>query len=247
MRNIFRSPRLVLFVLFLGLFASPVFAQSQAQTPALGMIVKAVDASIGNASASEGASIYSGDELSTSDKGSLLLRVGPLSLELESSSGVHIYRAPYGAVVELNQGSVVYTTPGGSQNIVIVASDVRVTPEITLPDLGRVSMDNPCEITVYSQRGKANVLVGKESRVVEESKAYRVRAENRISYRKYLSPDDSDYHNYHEHEPCAALHMAQGHAPIAAGQSRFLLVSAALIGAGTGVGIWKALESPDKP
>jgi hypothetical protein len=246
MRNIFRSPRLALLGLSLGL-AAPLFARSQAQAPALGMIVKAVDASIGNAAASDGASIYSGDELSTSDKGSLLLRVGPLSLELEASSGVHIYRAPYGAVAELNHGSVVYTTPGGSQNIVIVASDVRVTPEITLPDLGRVSMDNPCEISVYSQRGKADVLVGKESRVVQEGKAYRVRAENRISYQKYLSPDDSDYHKYHEHEPCAAPETAQGHAPIAAGQSRFLLVSAALIGAGVGVGVWKAMESPDKP
>jgi hypothetical protein len=247
MRKLFRSPRLAFLIFCFGLLTSPVFAQSQAQAPALGMIVKAVDASIGSAAASDGASIYSGDELSTSDKGSLLLRVGPLSLELEASSGVHIYRAPYGAVVELNHGSVIYTTPGGSQNIVIVASDVRVTPDVTLPDLGRVSMDNPCEITVHSQRGKADVLVGRESRVVEESKAYRVRAENHISYRKYLSPDDSDYHNYHEHEPCAALDMAQGHAPIAAGQSRFLLVSAALIGAGTGVGVWKAFESPDKP
>jgi hypothetical protein len=247
MKKLFRSPLLAFLIFCLGLLASPVFAQSQAQAPALGMIVKAVDASIGSAAASDGASIYSGDELSTNDKGSLLLRVGPLSLELEASSGVHIYRAPYGAVVELNHGSVVYTTPGGNQNIVIVASDVRVTPDVTLPDLGRVSMDNPCEITVYSQRGKANVLVGKESRVVEESKAYRVRAENRISYRKYLSPDDSDYHNYHEHEPCAPPDMVQGHAPIAAGQSRFLLVSAALIGAGTGIGVWKALESPDKP
>jgi len=247
MRKLFRSPRLAFLIFCFGLPTSPVFAQSQAQAPALGMIVKAVDASIGSAAASDGASIYSGDELSTSDKGSLLLRVGPLSLELEASSGVHIYRAPYGAVVELNHGSVIYTTPGGNQNIVIVASDVRVTPDVTLPDLGRVSMDNPCEITVHSQRGKANVLVGRESRIVEESKAYRVRAENHISYRKYLSPDDSDYHNYHEHEPCAPLEMVQGHAPIAAGQSRFLLVSAALIGAGTGIGVWKAFESPDKP
>jgi hypothetical protein len=170
-----------------------------------------------------------------------------LALELEASSAAHIYGAPYGAVVELNHGNVVYTTPGGNENLVVVASDVRVTPDVTLPDLGGVSMDNPCEITVYSQRGKVNVLVGKESRLVEEGKAYRGRAENRISDRKYLSPNDSDYHKYHEHEPCAPMDMAQGHAPIAAGQSRFLLVSAALIGAGTAVAVWKVLESPDKP
>jgi len=227
--------------------ASPLLAQSQPGAPALGLIVKASVASVGNAPTSEGASIYSGDYLSTGDNGSLLLRMGPLSLELEASSGAHVYRSPYGAVVELNHGSVIYTAPGGSQNLVIVAADVRVTPDIAQPDMGRVTIDNPCEVSVYSQRGQASVLVGKESRLVEQGKAYRVRAENQISYRQYLSPDDTDYHRYHEHEPCAPLDMTHGHLPLAPAQSHFLLVTAALIGAGTGVAVWKVLESPDKP
>lgn len=246
MRNIFRSH--LLFVLLLGFAAAlPLSAQSQPQTPALGLIVKATGASIGSTAASEGASVYSGDSLSTNDNGSLLLRIGPLSLELESSTGVHIYRAPYGAVVELNRGSMVYTTPGGNLNLVTVAADVRVTPDISMPDMGRVTIVNPCEVSVYSQRGQANVLVGKESRLVEQGKAYKVRAENQISYRQYLSPDDADYHRYHDHEPCAPLDMAHGHLPVAPGSSHFLLASAVLIGAGTGIAVWKVLESPDKP
>lgn len=246
MRNILRSPSL-LALLFSFALASPLLAQSQPQNPALGLVAKSSGGLIGNAAVTDGSSVYSGDYLSTQDSGSLLIRVGGISLELEGSSGMHIYRAPYGAVVELNRGSVIYTTPGSKENVVIVASDVRVTPDLSLSDMGRVSIDNPCEITVYSQRGQVNVQAGRENRLVEQGKAYRVRAENRISYRQYLSPDADDYHRYHDHEPCAPLEMVHGHGPIAPGQSRFLLVSAALIGAGAGVATWKALESPSQP
>lgn len=246
MRNIFRSRLLVVLVLPLAL-AAPLLAQSQSQVPALGLIIKSAAASVGNAAASDGASIYSGDYLSTNDNGSLLVRIGPMSIELPASSGLHIYRAPYGAVIELNHGSVIYTTPGGKENLVVVASDVRVTPDASLSDLGRVTINNPCEVTVYSQRGQANAKVGSESHLVEEGKAYRVRAENKISYREYLSPDADNYHRYHEHEPCAPVEMVKGHLPVAPATSHFLLVSGALIGAGAGIATWKALESPDRP
>ena len=171
------------FLIF-ALAVLPLLAQTPPANPALGLVAKSVSGHIGDAAASEGATVFSGDYLSTEDAGSMLIRVGPLSLELQGSSAVHIYRAPYGAIVELNRGTVVYTTPGTQENIVIVASDVRVTPVLSLADLGRVSMDDPCEITVYSQRGRVNVQVGSESHLIEEAKAYRVHAVNEISYRE---------------------------------------------------------------
>jgi hypothetical protein len=222
-------------------------ARPTADSLPLGLVEKTSGAQIGSATATEGLSVYSGDYLSTSDKGSLLIRIGTLSLQLESSSSAHIYRTPYGAVVELNHGSVLYKTPGGEQNLIIVASDVRVTPDLSNADFGRVSMDDPCDITVQSQRGEVNVKVGSEQRTIEQGKAYRVHAENEISYRKYLSPDADDYHRYHEHVPCAALDMVSGHPPVAPGSSHFLLLAAGLVGVGTGVGIWKVWESPDRP
>jgi len=246
MKKPLRSPLFAVFMLAAG-SAVPLLAQTPPPTPALGIIVRSSQASIGNAAASDGASVYSGDYLSTQENGALLVRVGALSIELEPSSALHIYRAPYGAVIELNRGTVIYTTPGGKENLVIVASDVRVTPDATLPDLGRVSIDNPCEVTVYSQRGQANAQAGKESRLVEEGKAYHVRADNKISYREYLSPDDTDYHRHHEHEPCAPLDMAHNKLPVGMATDHFALAAATLIGAGAGVLMWKAIESPDHP
>ncbi|HTV30222.1 MAG TPA: hypothetical protein VMF32_20840 [Xanthobacteraceae bacterium] len=234
-------------LLALACCGSSLKAQSAQQTVALGLVARTSNAQIGSAAASEGSAIYSGDELSTSDDGSLLVRIGALALELQKSTSVHIYRAPYGAVVELDRGSVLYTTPGGAQNLVIVASDVRVTTALASADFGRVTMDDPCNVTVSSQRGEANVKVGSENRTVEEGKSYRVRAENRLTYRKYLSPDADNYHDYHEHIPCAAAAIPQGHPPLAPATSHFLLVTAIGVGTGTGVVIYKALESPSQP
>ncbi|MFI5095942.1 MAG: hypothetical protein ACHQIK_21185 [Candidatus Acidiferrales bacterium] len=222
-------------------------AQTPPANPSLGLVAKSVSGHIGNAAAPEGATVYSGDYLSTDDAGSMLVRVGPLSLELQGSSVVHIYRAPYGAIVELNRGTVVYTTPGTLENIVIVASDVRVTPVLSLADLGRVSMDDPCDITVYSQRGRVNVQVGSESHLIEEAKAYRVHAVSELNYREYVSPDASDYHHYHEHRPCAPVQMVKGKPPIAPGQSRFLYVTLGVAGIATVWGVDEALESPNRP
>lgn len=242
---------LTLLVLLVSLgFALPLLAQDQPAAPApLGLVARAVSAHLGNAPASEGATVYSGDYLLTDNDGSLLVRVGAISVELQSSSSAHIYRAPYGAVLELNSGSVVYSTPGSAaQNVVIVASDVRATPVLNLADFGRVSIEDPCNVTVQSQRGEVNVRVGSESHLVEAGKAYRVRAENSISYRKYVSPEDADYHDYHEHKPCAApWQTAKGRAPISGGQSHFLYVAAGTVALVSGLAISEALESPNRP
>jgi len=239
--------RVVLAFVAIAAVASSLLAQSSPQLATLGLVAKTADGQIGNVEALEGSSIFSGDYLSTSENGSLLVRIGALSLQLQSSTAVHIYRAPYGAVVELNRGTVLYTTPGGPQNLVIVVSDIRVTPSLVNADSGRVTMDDPCDITVYSQTGEANVQVGSENRTVEQGKAYRVHAENELLYRKYLSPDADDYHHYHDHHPCAAAAIPQGHPPIAPAQSHFLLATATGVGVGVGIAVWKSTESPDRP
>lgn len=237
-------------VLFALVLAAPsASAQTPSGAPALGLIANTINGNVGDAAAIEGSTVYSGDYLSTREGGSMLVRFGSLSLELQPSSGAHIYRAPYGVIVELNHGTATYATPGSQQNLVIVASDVRVTPVLSLADMGRVSLEDPCHVSVYSQRGQVDVQTGPESRVVEEGKAYRVTAMNEVSYRDFVSPDVSDYHSYHTHRACAAPTQTvhSNRAAIAAGTSHFVLVSSVVVGAATGILIYKALESPSRP
>ena len=235
--------------LFAVAFApSFVAAQTPPAAAALGLITQAVKAHIGNVEATDGATIYSGDFLSTEDGGSLLVRINALSFQLQSASSAHVYRTPYGAILELNHGSVLYTTPGGQQNLVIVASDVRVTPVLSLAEYGRVSIDDPCNVTVSSIRGQANVQSGSESHTIEEGKTYRVRAENELNYSKYLSPEESTYHDFHSHRPCApVIQSLRTRPPVPAGSSKFLLLAATATGAVTIFAVSEALESPDRP
>ncbi|HTP68049.1 MAG TPA: hypothetical protein VMJ35_04030 [Dongiaceae bacterium] len=246
MRGVYFTAVILSLIAAIGFAPSTVLAQ--AQNTALGVVMSSDGGSIGNSGVTEGATVYSGDYLRTGDSGSLVVRVGGLSLQLEGSSGAHIYAAPYGAVVELDHGAVRYTTPGTQQNLIIVASDVRVTPSVGLPDFGRVSIDDPCNLTVYSQKGTATAKAGSDSHLVEEGKAYRVRALNEVAYKDYVSPDENDYHKHHGHRECPApVDLVKGKPPVAAGQSRFLLVAVGLAGAVSTIGVWKALESPDRP
>jgi hypothetical protein len=236
-----------LALLLAGAVAS---AKSSDAIPSIAIVTHAQYAHVGNSGNSEltvGSTIFTSDFVSTEDGGSLGLRIGAATLDLLAGSAVHIYRAPYGAVVELLRGSVIYTIPGGKENIVIVASDIRATPEESMNDIGRVTMDDPCNITVASQRGQVNVDAGTEQHVIEEGKAYRVHALNSLEYRKYLSPDANNYHDYHEHRPCAAADIPNTKGPVMPGHSRFLLLAIGGAGAAVGLTVWKVYESPDKP
>lgn len=229
------------------LWVAPAYPQAQPQPAALGQVAQSSEGYIGDAVVTQGSTVYSGDYLSTPNSGALLVRVGGLSLELEASSGAHIYRAPYGAIVELDRGTVIFRTPGTQENFVIVASDVRITPALSTSDFGRVTIDDPCNITVYSQRGQVNVQAGSDSHAVEPGKAYRVRALNEVTYRKFLSPGADDYHRFHEHTPCAPLEMVRSRGPLAAGHSRFTEIAIATTIVLTTIPVIKAFESPDRP
>lgn len=236
----------------LSVFSLSLFTVAALAAPdtgvSIGLVAAAQNATLGGNALSEGATVYSGDELSTGDGGSLLVRFGQLSLQLQSSSTVHVYQAPYGVVVELSRGAANYTTPGISKNLVIVANDVRVTPNIAVPGVGSVSVEDPCDVTVYVQRGQSEVRSGSESHYLEEGKSFRVRAENQLTYRQYISPDAGDYHKYHEHKPCVADYQPmKGHAPIAGGQSKFIYVVGGAAAGLAGFGAYKALESPSRP
>ena len=221
--------------------------QQQPQTQPLGIIALSANAFIGDNVASVGDSVFSGDSLSTSENGNLQLRVGSLSLYLGASSAAHIYRAPYGAVVELNRGSAVYIISAGKENLVIMALDIRVIPDVSEPDIGIVTIENPCELMVTSSRGQVNVQYGKESRIVAQGEGYRVHVDSKITYREYVSPEATDYHRHHEHELCPAGNKAHNEPPPPRDGPHFERIAIP----GTAISLWfvirKALESPDRP
>ena len=225
------------------------FAQAvPADNAPLGMVTKSMSARIGSSASSEGATIYSGDYLSTDTDGALQVRVGNLSVDLKGGSSAHIFRATYGVIVALSRGTLAYNKPSGQPNVVIVASDVRITPVVSVASSGSVSVEDPCNLLIQSQRGQIYVQVGSESQMVEQGKAFRVRPNSSVSEHRPVSPDADDYHDSHSHQPCSGpTQTKNGNRPLPQGRSRFIYAATTGAIILTIPPILEALESPDRP
>jgi FecR protein len=233
----------------LGNTSLEISAQTiSAENTPLGMVTKTLSAHIGTSDSSEGATIYSGDYLSTDADGVLQVQVGNLAIDLKGGSSAHIFRASYGVIVALNRGTLAYNKPSGQPNVVIVASDVRITPVVSVASSGSVSVDDPCNLLIKSQRGQVYVQVGSESQLVEQGKAFRVRPVSSVSEHSPISPDADNYHESHQHQPCAGPTQAmKGNPPQAPAHSRFIYVAGAGVAILTIVPVLEALESPNRP
>jgi len=219
-----------------------------AENAPLGMVAKTLSAHIGSSDSAEGETIFSGDLLSTDAGGVLVVRVGNLSLELQGGSAAHIFRANYGVVVALSRGSVAYNKPSGQPNVVIVASDVRITPVVSTASSGRVSVDDPCNLLIHSQRGQVYVQVGSASQLVEQGKAFRVRPISSVSERTSVSPDADNYHESHQHQPCQGpAQTFNNQRPKFPSFSPFTAVAVGVAIVGTTIPLVGALESPSRP
>jgi len=219
-----------------------------AENTPLGMVTKSMSAHIGSSASSEGATIYSGDYLSTDPDGALQVRVGNLSIDLKGGSSAHIFRATYGVVMALNRGTLAYNKPSGQPNVVIVASDVRITPVVSVASSGSVSVSDPCNLLIQSQRGQIYVQVGSQSQMVEQGKAFRVRPISSVSENSSVSPDADNYEASHSHQACEGpTQTMKGARPKSPSYSPFTAVTtggAILI---TIIAVHEALESPNRP
>jgi hypothetical protein len=117
------------------------------------------------------------------------------------------------------------------------ASTAAIRPLTDAPTIGQVTYLSEKELLVTARRGGLTVSVEDESKVVNEGESFRV----------LLDPSADA-----AQEPAGAGSgqggtNRGGNGPLRAGRSRFLVMVVALTAAGTGVAIYKALESPDRP
>jgi hypothetical protein len=120
----------------------------------------------------------------------------------------------------LQRGTVTFRADAGT-GVEIKADDVRVAPHSPVLTVGEVTLQD-CDVLVTARTQSLEVTAGKETKILEEGKTYRV-------VRK------------------GACGAAVGHPALAVGQSRFFVLPVA---AGVGIAIWtihKGLESPDRP
>jgi hypothetical protein len=204
-------------------------AQNTDVTVPTGVVVDAKDAQVGDSSLTGGATLYTGDVVSTSSDGHAQLRIRQTRFELIGKSSGAFFLGINGAVAELRSGTLIGALNSPSETFEIFASDVRIVPKSERPILAQIVIKAPCELQIGVQRGSLEATVGMETKTLNEGHSYAIIPEVSIIYSRTpaISPDEPEYHRSHEHAACA-LAAQSGRRPLPAGSSHFkILVGAA--------------------
>jgi hypothetical protein len=215
-------------LLSLSLSITPLWA---APSSSLGTVVFADRAHVGAAQASVGATVFSGDRLSTEQSGSVQVRAGAARLLLSSQSSATLLQEDANPAATLNSGSATFSTANSKAFAVHVASAV-IRPSTDQPTIGKVSVVNPKELVVQCTRGSLSIAVEDDVREIPEGAAYRV----------VLDPNAADPQG-----PRGAGTKGYGGPPIRAARSKFIWYVIAATAVITVIAVHKALESDDKP
>jgi hypothetical protein len=193
--------------------ASLTFAPlSPAQDTPLGVVLQANLAHVRQSALSEGASIFSGEEISTDVSGSADIRIANSRYGLAANSQARFYsaHAAKGFVAELSSGTLTFRRDN-ADSIEVFASDVRITPQGDAPATGQVTIFSPCKISVTAITGDLQVTAGAETHLVAEKESYEVLPQQSvIAVANFISPDDPAYHQSHTHKTCTTPRQSKG-------------------------------------
>src|SRR5580692_5380082 len=191
-----------------------------AQTRQTGVVLQSASARLNTSDATVGTTVFDGDRMETQDKGALSLRSGQVQLILSEQSTVWMNHENLILTPSLQHGTVTFRTENG-EDVEVKADDVRVRPHVPGLTVGQVTLQE-CDVLVTARTQSLEVTAGKETKILEEGKTYRV-------VRK------------------GACGAAEAHAPLAVGQSRFFIIPAAIATGAIIGGLKGAYESPDRP
>lgn len=200
----------------------------------IGTITAASSAHVGATTASSGSTVFGGDHLSTEKLGSLQIRAGAARFLLSGASSAALSQNDGVPAATLLSGTAVFST-ANAKAFLLRASSANIRPESNQPTVAQVTYVNDKELRVRATRGSLAITVEDETQIVPEGAAYRV----------ILDPD-SYYASESPQGPVGAG-TGGGRGPRKAGRSRFLLVAIIVTSIATGVALYEALQSPDKP
>lgn len=215
----------------------PLFAANTPNTtPPLGTVIAADRAHVGEGGASVGTTVYSGDRVSTDLQGTMQVRAGAARLLLQSASAAVVDNNEGAPSAKLLLGTATFST-GNAHAFTLYASKAAIRPQTDAPTIATVTYLNDREILVSARRGDLVVSVADESQVITVGNSFRV----------VIDPEEAEAQGPEGAGSGKQNKGGSGGGPLKAGRSRFLLLATGLIAAGTGVAIYKAMESPDRP
>lgn len=225
-----------IFAIFL-VFA---LASSQLSAPAraagvtpLGLVTQASRANLSRANVSAGATVYDGDSFITASNGLLRVRVGAAQFYLASQSGLQLHSTATGALAQLSQGTIVFSSAKITALDIEIAQ-AHVRPLIDQPTVGQISLAGPKTIDIRAQRGSLQFSYNGESQLIPEG----------ASYRFELDPSNVDLA-----VSASTSAFPPQKTPSHGGHQRkgFIYFIIGAIGVATYIAVDEALESPSKP
>lgn len=204
---------------------------SRAATAAFGTVVSADRARVGSAVATVGTTVLSGDTLDTDKFGSIQIRAGAARLLLTSASQVTWANEEGGSSATLKNGTAIFST-ANSKAFALHAGTALIRPSSDVATVGSVTILSPKELAVSCSHGALSISVEDDTKVVAEGTAYRV----------VLDPDDPQGQDTNNPPP-----VFTQRSPRKSGRDRFLMFVLIFAGVGTAIGVFVALESPDRP
>ncbi len=217
-------------------FSLITFPAWGAPTAALGTVIAADRAHVGEAKAEVGTTVYGGDSISTELQGSVQLRAGKARLLLLSSSSAVVSDTEGAPAAKLLSGAAKFST-GNAHAFTLFASAASIRPQTDAPTIGQVMYIGPKELLVHATRGSLVVTVDTDTQIIPEGASYRVLVDQ---------PEEM------AQGPAGAGSGNEGwpkghHEPRRAGRNRFLYVAGGLTAVVTYLAVAEALESAQRP
>jgi hypothetical protein len=231
--KMFRARAVLAVVVSYAMFIMPIAGGTPGSAP-VGTITAATSAHVGAAAASTGTTVFGGDHLSTENLGSIQIRAGAARFLLSGASSAAIGENGVPASARLLSGTAVFSTANANA-FVLHAATADFRAQTDEPTVAQVTYVSEKELRVRSSRGSVAITVDGETQTVPEGVAYRV----------ILDPD-----SYYAAEAGQGPRGAGGRVggpPLKAGRSHFLLIAIVLVGVVTGVALYEAWQSPDRP
>ena len=222
------SSRIIAVLLSYTVLITPVWA---APSSSLGTVVYADRAHVGAAQTSVGATVFSGDRLSTEQSGSVQVRAGAARLLLSGASIATLSQEDANPAATLTLGSATFSTAHSNAFALHVATAV-IRPNTNRPTIGQVTVLNPKELIVKSTRGSLRIAVEDDVREIPEGSAYRI----------VLDPNAADPQG-----PRGAGTKGYGGSPMKAAKSRFVWFAIAATAVVTVFAFQEVFESAARP
>jgi hypothetical protein len=207
-----------------------------APTAALGTVIAADRAHVGEAKAEVGTTVYGGDWLSTELQGSVQVRAGKARLLLLSSSSAVISDTEGTPAAKLLNGAATFST-GNAHAFTLFASEAAVRAQTDAPTIGQVSYIGPKELLVRATRGSLVVTVDNDTQIVAEGTSYRVMLDQPEEMAQ--GPEGAGSGRDRG--------LGSGRPPRRAGRSRFIYIAGGATAVVTYLAVSEALESAHRP